>query len=210
MEGVPIAERFLDRFNLKSWKKAILFNVANHMIFHDAFTAMKNAKAVDFMEGKFEPDGDSYIRKPGLHSCMNSIYDYIVVCIADVAGRVKDPSKLPAILYVVLKVVKTFEMKSEFKLPEVVEELTAIIGDSSSARNLAIDLIIAAKHKLIMEKYTELSKDVKCSLDIEDLKEKYQGEKLGYMIHKDKRIQRVVHMKNARHSLTEFMYEMEW
>lgn len=210
LAGVPIAEQFLNRFNLKTLKKAILFNVSNHMVFHDAFTAMKPAKAVDFMEGKFEPDGDchvrdSYIRKPGIYSCMYSIYDYIVVCIADVAGRIRDPRMLTAVFHVVLELIHSFEVGKKFKLDDVIQALTVVTGDHESASKLATDLVIAVKHKSIMEKYNKYAKDVKCSLDIEELKEKYQGEKLGYMIHKDKRGQRVAFMKNARKELTEYM-----
>lgn len=208
LAGVPIAEQFLDRFNLRVWKKAILFNVANHMVFHDAFTEMKPAKAVDFMELKFEPDGDSYIRKPGIHASMFSMYDYIAVCIADVAGRIKNPKMLPAVFHITLELIHSFEVGKKFKLNDVIQALTVVTGDHESASKLATDLVIAVKHKTIMEKYNKCAKGVKCSLDIEELKEKYQGEKLGYMIHKDKRGQRVAFMKNARKELTEYMQGM--
>ncbi|MEC4620876.1 HD domain-containing protein [Bacillus paranthracis] len=207
-EGVPIAEQFLDRFNLKSYKKAILFNVANHMVFHDAFTAMKNGKAVDFMEGKFEYSGSDYIRKPGLLPSVGWAQDYITVCIADTVGRIRNPELLPAVLKVVSYMLRVFNTEGTLNFDELIRKLLFITGSYESAKKLTVDLIIAIKHKRIMDMYVENSNGIACLLDIEELKKTYKGEKLGLMIHKDKRAQRTVIMKNAREQMTKYMGKM--
>ncbi|PFB64499.1 HD domain-containing protein [Bacillus cereus] len=206
--GVPIAEQFLDRFNLKSYKKAILFNVAGHMVFHDKITDMKNGKAVDFMEGKFEYSGSDYIRKPGLLPSVGCVHDYIAVCMADTIGRIQDPEKLPYLLQVVSYMMRVFHTRDTLYTDKVIRRLLFITGSYETTSNLAISLTTAIQHKCILEIYVEESKNITCLLDIEDLKKMYKGEKLGYMIHKDKRAQRTVIMKNARKEMSEYVEKM--
>lgn len=202
--GVKIADAFLDRFKLRSAKKSILFNVENHMIMHDAFTAMRPEKAVDFMEGKFVYDGEKYIRKTGLLSCLH-IQDYIVLCIADVIGRLKDVHKIPGVVHVMEKLVHTFNIRSEFKFYEVYLDLKAVLSDSTEADRLALDLITSAKHKTIMEDYYHQTRNVECSIDINDLKKTYSGEDLGYVIHNNKRVQKKAFMRTVRSDMKSFL-----
>ncbi|PFK99952.1 tRNA nucleotidyltransferase [Priestia megaterium] len=202
--GVPIAEKFLERFNLKSCKKAILFNVSAHMVFHGAFTTMRIPKAVDFVEGKFELDGDSYIRKPGIVSS-NHILDYSIVCIADAIGRLKEPRKLGPVLKLTANTLTTFRYRVPFYIKGLFSELIKILGDYDSANRVYMAILIAAQHKAILEIYHEDARRVTCSLDIEELKTKYQGEKLGYVIHSDKRKQRIAIMKESRNKIKEYL-----
>ncbi|MEX3713506.1 HD domain-containing protein [Cytobacillus horneckiae] len=207
--GVPIAEDFLSRFNLKSIKAAVLFNVKNHMIMHDAFTTMKPIKAVNFMDGKFEPtDKDTYIRNTGLLQVMD-IHDYMAVCLSDTAGRVSAPSSLPDILKVTRLVLSLLSYENNFTFESISLLVSDIIEDSEQASRITNDIIRVSKHAKIMETYAQYSKTVTYSKDIAEALNKYEGEKLGYIIHKDKQQQRVSHMKTVRGFYLNKMKEAE-
>ncbi|MES9681867.1 HD domain-containing protein [Gottfriedia acidiceleris] len=205
--GVPIAEAFLDRFKLQSIKKAVLFGVEYHMFFHDAFTATKPAKAVDFMEGKFELGQDGYFRKPGVINTMG-IQEFVALCMADAVSRIKYSNHLELVLFTMYVVIEKFDSLKEFKMSTLVNSLAVILGDHEAANKLATDIIIVAKHKNIMEIYHEESKHVTCSLDMDELKERYSGEALGYQIHSDKRKQRARHMNKARSIMKDYIAKL--
>lgn len=194
-EGVPIAEEFLNRFKLTSMKNTVLFNVANHMVMHEAFTKMKASKAVDFMDGKFEYSGESYVRKPGVLNTMDP-NEYLVVCLADSIGRLGNAEHLPRVVNALLLMLMT--RPGSIRHETVLHNLSSIIEDDEEAENLAKDFVILINHSHIFTGYVNVAKGIGCKQDIQELKKSFQGEALGHAIHKDKKAQRLEIMKTAR------------
>jgi tRNA nucleotidyltransferase (CCA-adding enzyme) len=193
-DGVPITEAFLDRFNLQSMKKAVLFGVEQHMFMHDSFTATRVSKAVDFVEGKFELGQEGYFRKPGIVTTMG-VDEYNALCLADTVGRLSYPHNIKQILPIVSEVIESFNQMRPFKLEDLKKKIVEI-KDEETANKLGADIIKAISHKWILEKYH--AEHVTCSLDIKELKTRYAGKNLGYQIHSDKRKQRMALMKHFR------------
>ncbi|BCT30324.1 HD domain-containing protein [Bacillus velezensis] len=197
--GVEIADKFLEKFNLHSNKKAVLFGVQKHMIFHEAFTKMKPGKAVDFIEGKFELVNGCSVRKPGVKTNLQ-IYDYITLCFADIIGRLSSIKHIPDAISVMIQIVAAYDTANNIELDKIISLLKNHLPTAENAKRMAKDFLTAAKHKWIMENYQNQTLFVTCSLNVDELKQKYNGEKLGHIIHSDKRKQRTACMREVRES----------
>lgn len=189
--GVPIAEEFLNRFNLQGLKKSVLFGVAKHMAMHGDIGVMKDTKVVDFVEGKFEPRSlkedekefakqwlDSkgkivkehinkvkvYEREPGIKDTMG-VDKYIALCAADVAGRVRDREKLPQVVNVFLQAFEIVAENGIEAVDVISNELYSIIDTQQEATRLQQDLLTVIQHKLFLEEYAETSEKVKVTVD---------------------------------------------
>lgn len=193
--GVPIAEAFLDRLHLKGLKKPVSFGVAKHMTMHKNIGIMKAAKAVDFIEGKFEPRSlkndekimaedwlkeqkknikehigkiKVYERTQGLINTMG-IEEYIALCAADVAGRIRDSEKLPQVLDVFLHFFKISKESNLQQLDVIGNRLFDIIANPEEAKNLINELYIVTKHKEFLEEYSNQTKEMKIIVNTEGL-----------------------------------------
>lgn len=199
--GVPIAEAFLDRLHLQGLKKPVLFGVAKHMIMHKDIGIMKTTKVVDFIEGKFEPrslKNDEKImaedwlkekkknvkehigkmkvfeRAQGLINTMG-IEEYIALCAADVAGRIRDSEKLPQVLDVFLQFFKISKESNSQQLDVIGNRLFDIIVNPEEAEKLKNELYIVTKHKEFLEEYSKKTKEVKILVNKEELATPHKG-----------------------------------
>lgn len=191
-EGVPIAHDFLKRFKIGGMQKNVLFNVEHHMVMHGAFSDMKPSKAVDFMHGKFEHSGSDYIRKTGMLNVMLP-NDFLVICMADVAGRVRDADAVKPIAR------KLHEAFGEAEPAEnILARIQPVVSDATEAHHMAEDFDTVIRHARIVNDFTRASKGITCQQDVAVMSQKLSGEALGHAIHQDKKTQRVHAMKAAR------------
>lgn len=187
--GVPIAKDFLKRFKIGGMQKPVLFNVEHHMVMHGAFSDMKPSKAVDFMHGKFEYSGSDYVRKTGMLNVMMP-NDFLVICMADVAGRSRDA-----------EVVKPLarELHDAFSNGTHARSQD-MLSDATEARHMAEDFDTVIQQARIVSGFTDATRGITCKQDVATLSEKLSGEALGHAIHQDKKTQRIHAMKAARNA----------
>lgn len=193
--GVPIAKDFLKRFKIGGMQKSVLFNVENHMVMHGAFSEMKPSKAVDFMHGKFENSGQDYIRKTGMLNVMMP-NDFLVICMADVAGRVRNPD---AVKPIASKLHQAF-CKAE-PAENILERIQPDVSDTTEARHMAQDFETVIQHARTVKDFISATRGITCQQDVAVMSQKFSGEALGHAIHQDKKAQRVDAMKSVRAAL---------
>lgn len=212
--GVPIAAAFMERYNLVSWGTAVQYGVANHMLMHRAIGEMKTPKLVDLIDNKFvmknhvdeKGRAQKYERVAGIKASMG-VTDFIVLCMADVAGRLSDKRNLQAVLEIVNGMGKMYADGEYKEAGELGESVYNIVGAVDEAGNLLIDIEDVLRNKLTIEMYEEESNGLKISKDIGGLTGAYDGEDLGYAIHEDKRKQRINIMNNVRKRVKEKLGE---
>lgn len=204
-KGVPIARGFLTRFKLPSWSTPVLYGVENHMLMHRAIGEMKTSKLVDLIENKFALKNhvdergreQNYIRKEGIRSAMG-IHDFIALCMADSVGRLSDRTKLTQVMEVVHAMAMMYREERYEEASIEGEKLQVIIESQLQAKQLIRDIHEVLKNKAVMEFYDEGAKGIKATIVVDGKKDLYSGEELGYLIHEDKRKQRIAVMTEVR------------
>lgn len=198
--GVPIAEEFLSRYNLQGLKKSVLFGVEKHMAMHGDIGIMKATKVVNFVEGKFEPRGLNqdekefaeqwliskgkivkehinkvkvYEREPGIRDTMG-IDEYIALCAADVAGRVRNHEKLSEVVNVFLEVFRVAVETGLDVINDIGNKLYSIIDSQEEAAKMHQDLITIVEYKVFLEEYAKRSEAVKVVVDKEKITSSYK------------------------------------
>jgi len=102
------------------------------------------------------------------------IDEYIALCAADVAGRVRDREKLSGVVNVFLETFKVAGESGLGAISEVSNKLYTIIDRHEEAAKLQQDLITVVEHKVFLEEYAKLSEGVKVVVDKEKITSSYK------------------------------------